>query len=217
MLRKLGISIVGHDGAGKSTLARYLHECFPQSEVVSFATALKQELETEVAGVWSKPYTKIRRDILRFYGEGVRKYYNEQHWIDLLAKHIAAKSDIEIFICDDMRYITEMTYWFEQFEHVLLIGIESLEVTSKEALESPFQSVRECQQIIDFIRYNQDTPFIHAALLDVTEYSEYYPKSKAQFYTHEQTRNTFDKVVGNINEAIKAVTGTEFTTSSPGD
>ena len=113
-MNRLVIGIVGHDGAGKSTLASAIVaqglESGLKGEIIPLARALREELAT-MAGysresLYAKPTSPHMRALLRAHGWARRIEEHEGYWVTRLLHAIAA-TDSDLYVTDDVRHANE--------------------------------------------------------------------------------------------------------------
>jgi energy-coupling factor transporter ATP-binding protein EcfA2 len=108
------IGIAGRKGVGKSTLAEMLADMIPDTRVVAFADALKDDVLSVVNRALDTDYHRddLERDkaavwgpILQGWGELCRRTHGQDYWVDRLATTLPP-----LAIIPDVRYLNEVAF-----------------------------------------------------------------------------------------------------------
>lgn len=106
------LALSGHDGSGKTTLARVIAEQYG-GQVVSFAAPLKDDLIAlgyDRDRILSKPTPPHLRALMRAHGEASRAEMGVDYWVRrwMLSAATARDQGARIVVVDDLRHVSEL-------------------------------------------------------------------------------------------------------------
>ncbi len=175
-----GICIIGNDGAGKTTTANLISNLYPNTKVVSFASALKDDLNLLRLPVHQKPYSTELRAFIRSYGDLQRQLNSDTYWVERLFSSLESCSSSvnshssspivqfatipssiqpeEWLVVDDMRYWSELNAWTNKFKtNTRIITLGSIQDTTN----AIGQSVIEVNQLLTTLRKDTTRNMLH--------------------------------------------------------
>lgn len=195
------IAITGKKGHGKSTLSSKIIELYPQYEVMSFATPLKnicaelyglsdEQLYGNKKEVIDPRWNKSPRQIMQFVGTDLfRKHYSEffpdigeNIWVDILDKKL---NDDGYYIIDDLRFENELEFIRSKGGKVIFIERPDLKNNDTHSSETAildhdyyFENIKN----VDIT--NQDIYNIMNQFFPISKKYNLYDENKYNYYTN---------------------------------
>lgn len=102
------IAFAGLAQTGKTTAANFVHADVPNSQIMSFASPIKQGLAT--MGVYKEEEPELYRHLAQYIGTDCIRAKYPNWWSNLMVKNIlkAQDSGQSVFIVDDIRFPNEV-------------------------------------------------------------------------------------------------------------